>query len=205
MSFVVAGYGKFGQLALERLTSAFRNTSVLVVEQSSDRLPRTPPSQVSFFRGDAVSFLLESPVLHDEDVIIPTVPFHLTAAYLLSAIPDSRALVFPTRLVELVPNPFTLDQWNLFASHAHFVCPDDCPGEARCTVTGEVREPLFSIMKGIEVPDFTTVVLESKQVLPGVGGYALRELKKMVKAVRQGKNIIATACQCHGVITALEI
>jgi hypothetical protein len=205
MSYVVAGYGKFGRLALKRLTSAFPSTSVMVVEESLDRPPGPPFPQVSFFRGDAVSFLLRSPVLQDDDVIIPTVPFHLTAAYLLSAIPSSRAVLFPSRLVQLVPNPYALDQWNLFSSHAHFVCPDECPGEACCTVTGEVREPLFSIIAGLNIPGFTTVVLESKQILPGVGGYHLRELKKIVQAVRPGKNILATACQCHGVMTALEV
>lgn len=204
MSYVVAGYGKFGRLALDRLIRAFPQTSVLVVEERTDRSPDQLPSQVSFFRGDAVTFLLRSPLLHDDDVVIPTVPFHLTAAYLLSSVPNSQTVVFPSELVH-VPNPYALDQWNLFCSHADFVCPDDCPGEARCAVTGKIREPLFAIIAGLETPGFAKLVLESKQVLPGVGGYALGELKRIVQAVRPGKHIVATACQCHGVMTALAV
>lgn len=205
MSFVVAGFGKFGRLALQRLTASLPGSSVLVVEENPDRAPRDVPTWASFFMADAVSFLLDSPLLHDDDIVIPMVPFHLAAAYLLAGIPGLQKIAFPCGLTDRVPNPYSPDPWSMCCSQADFVCPDDCPAGSRCTVTGEERDPLFSLLESLTLPEFEMVVLRSRQILPGVGGYPLRDLRRVAPLVSPGRYIVATACRCHAIMTALQL
>jgi hypothetical protein len=105
----------------------------------------------------------------------------------------------------LVPNPFALDGSNLCCSRADFFCPDDCPEGDLCTVTGEPREePLYRMLEELEVPGVTVLVLRSRQIMPGIGGYLLGELMDLTERIPQGRSLIATSCKCHGVITSIE-
>jgi hypothetical protein len=203
MTYVVAGFGKFGRLALERLTRACPTSSVLVLDENADRKPCDLPVTATFFRADAVSFLLDSPLLQDDDVVIPMVPVHLAADYLLAAMPGLRKVPFPSELSHRVPNPYAPDAESLCCSYADFLCPDDCPAGTCCTVTGEQRDPLFSLLESLTMPGFTMMVLRSLQILPGVGGYPLRDLLNLGKSLARGTGIVATACRCHAVMTAL--
>jgi hypothetical protein len=89
------------------------------------------------------------------------------------------------------------------------LCPEDCPEpEDGCTVTGEIRPPLFGVMADLPVPGFEVHVIRSRQLAPGVGGYRIADLKALQGRVlgRPGvKWLVGTACRCHGTITGLEI
>ncbi len=102
--------------------------------------------------------------------------------------------------------PVQVDGSALCCSRADFLCPDDCPEGDLCSVTGMPRErPLFEIIEGLRVPGFATLVQRSHQILPGVGGYSVGELRSLALQRAAGRYLIATSCKCHGIVTAVRI
>lgn len=205
MKYVIAGLGRFGRLALDRLSAAFTDAHIIAVEKKTDVSLETASGRVTLISGDAVSFLVEASDLTGEDRIIPTVPFHLAASYLLARYPTIREVDLPSELAARLPNSFSLNRSNLCCSRADFLCPDDCPEGDVCTVTGEPREdPLYGELARIVIPGFTVPVLRSEQVLPGIGGYSLSDLWNLGERIHTGRHVIATACKCHGIMTGIE-
>lgn len=205
MSFIVAGYGKFGRLAVERLLRDLAGPSITVVEKNAEQFLPEVPDGVRSVHADAVEFIALSGSLGPEDVILPMVPFHLAAEFVQARMPQAIRVPFPSALPSLLPNPFIVNDSTLCCSRADFLCPDDCPEGDLCTVTGLPREPLYLELEDLLVPGVNVVVLRSLQILPGVGGYSFAELQRVVDRVRLGPNIIATSCKCHSVITAIHI
>jgi hypothetical protein len=204
MRFVIAGYGRFGRLALERISRSLPDREVIVVE------PQDPPpsavlsSNVRWVSLDAVSFLQQTDDLEPEDVILPMVPFHLAAEWLAARSRNLLKTALPLSLQSLVPHPLLLDVATLCCSRADFLCPDDCPEGDACTVTGQPRDPLFSELERLRVPGYKVLVLRSSQILPGVGGYKLKALSALERSVTRGRFVIATSCKCHAILTGLE-
>jgi len=205
MKYVVAGFGHFGRLALGRLRAAFSDAEIVVVEKNIDRAMHERYERAKLVEGDAVAFLVESSSLGAEDVIIPMVPFHLAASYLLARHQDLRRVALPHGIEEFAPNPYRLDDSTICFSMADFLCPDACPEAEVCTVTGERREkPLYLMLAESRAPGFTSVALRSLQILPGIGGYFMADLRKLSKKIEHGKYIVATSCRCHGIMTGIE-
>lgn len=204
MTYVIAGFGKFGRIALERLVNAFPQPRIVIVESRADAHLSELSDNVQLIRADVVSFLKESSGVHQDDIIVPMVPFHLLAAYVMATHPGSRELPLPEALEQMLPNPFRLGDATLACSRADFMCPDDCPEGELCTVTGERRESLYSAIEQLRVPGFTMLAQRSFQILPGVGGYPMKQLKELASRVMEGQYLLATSCKCHAVVTALE-
>ncbi|MBI5251539.1 MAG: hypothetical protein HY912_18775 [Desulfomonile tiedjei] len=203
MTYLIAGFGKFGRIAFELITENFPDSELMILESDVTRT-RSLADRDSVVNQDATSFLLNEPSLENSDIVIPMVPFHLAASYVIAGM-CARAVPLPQELEEQVPNPYRLDESNLFASRADFVCPDDCPEGDLCTVTGMPRSPLHAALEGIQVPGWKILVQRSFQILPGVGGYPLGDLRFLRNRLATGMNIIATACKCHGVLTGIEV
>jgi hypothetical protein len=203
MAYVIAGLGKFGRIALERLVASFDRPRIVIVESRSDPGPARLPDGVDLVRADVVSFLRESTRLQPDDIIVPMVPFHLLAAYVKALHPRCREIPVPEGLEQMVPNPFRLDSHTLCCSRADFICPDDCPEGDTCTVTGEPREPLHAALEQLQVPGFTVLVQRSFQILPGVGGYPMNQIVERVASVVEGQYLLVTSCKCHAILTAL--
>ena len=95
----------------------------------------------------------------------------------------------------------------VYLSLADFLCPDDCPEPAEiCTVTKNPRgRPLHERLAAISADGWSTGVLASRQLAPGVGGLAVDDLLRMKQrvAARGGGWLLGTACKCHGVLQAL--
>jgi hypothetical protein len=75
-----------------------------------------------------------------------------------------------------------------------------------CPVTGESRDlPLHQELASLHLAGYEIRVIASRQLAPGVGGYAPRRLLDLARDIGalQGKVLIATACRCHGVIQGL--
>ena len=205
MKYVVAGFGRFGRLALTRLTAAFPDAEIVAVEHNVDPATIKRCGRAEVVEADAVAFLVGSPSLEGEDMIIPMVPFHLAASYLVAGHPDIQRVSLPPQIEALVPNPYRVDDFNVCCSMADFLCPDDCPETEVCAVTGERRdEPLFRSLAEIPVPGFAIVVLRSLQILPGIGGYLMADLWRLAERIERGQYIVATSCRCHGIMTAME-
>jgi hypothetical protein len=204
-TFVIAGLGKFGCLALERLQHSFPHSRIIVLEQDSKKSTDKFAPWVSMIEGDAVSLLLDASLFHAEDVIIPMVPFNLAASYVLAKHANSREVAIPEETLDLLPNPMVVNESNIVCSRADFVCPDDCPEGELCTVTGKPREPLYRLIERLEVPGYNILVQKSSQILPGVGGYRLGDLQRLAHLVDNGTFLIATSCKCHGILTAITV
>ena len=203
MTYVIAGFGKFGKIALERLITSFDRPRIIVVESQSHALSTKVPDHVLVKCGDVVSFLKESSELRPEDIIVPMVPFHLLAAYAMATHPSCREVPLPEGLEQMVPNPVRLNPSTLCCSRADFMCPDDCPEGELCTVTGEPRVPLYSDMERMKVPGYTVLMQRSFQILPGIGGYPVNRFADLASRVIDGRYLVATSCKCHAILTAL--
>jgi hypothetical protein len=204
MTFVIAGFGKFGRLALERLQNSFPQSRIIILEKGEGISSWKFSPQVLPIEGDAVSLLLDSPLIHAEDIIIPMVPFNLAASYVLARHADSYAIAAPEGLLPLLPNSLRINTSNIVCSRADFVCPDDCPEGPNCTLRGKPREPLYSLLERLDVDGYRMLVQRSSQILPGVGGYRLGDLHELADRVDKGRLIVATSCKCHGILTAIE-
>lgn len=202
MKHLIAGHGKFGRLAVERISQAFPSSKIIIVEQNPEKLLHDLLQGVTSYKDDAVSFLLNSTLLEPEDWIVPMVPFHLAATYLLQKSSKLRPMPFPLEISLFVPNPYPSGPSDLCCSVADFLCPDNCPEGICCTVTGQPRSPLYETLERLEFPEFKVLVLRSSQILPGVGGYKLADLLKLEQRITSGKYIIATSCKCHAVMTS---
>jgi hypothetical protein len=201
--FVIAGFGKFGRLALERLRAAFPQSRIIVLEQGAGISEWKFSTHVRAIEGDAVSLLSDTSLFRAEDLIIPMVPFNLAASYVLAGHPDSQETAIPEDMIALLPNPLRLDASNVVCSRADFVCPDDCPEGELCTVTGKPREPLYDLLGRLDVDGYGMLVQKSSQILPGVGGYPLADLREIAGLVRKGRSVVATSCKCHAILTAI--
>jgi hypothetical protein len=204
MKYVIAGYGRFGRLALARLQEAFPETKALVIENNRDKLAVEFPSGTTVIESDAVEFLLDSDLPDADDFILPMVPFHLAAAYLTAKLPNTREIELPNEIAQAAPNPVRINFSNLLASRADFLCPDDCAEGETCTVTGKINEPLYSALAAITAPGFSVLVQRSYQILPGVGGYTFHDLITLLGRVTTGRHLVVTSCKCHAVITAIK-
>ncbi len=203
-TFVIAGLGKFGCIALERLQNSFPQSRIIVLEQDAEKSACKLLPVVSVIEGDAVSSLRNSPLLHGEDLIIPMVPFNLAASYVMAKHVNSHEIAIPDEIRRFLPNALLINESNIVCSRADFVCPDNCPEGVRCTVTGQPREPLYDAISRLEVSGYSILIQKSSQILPGVGGYRLGDLHGLARLVDEGRFIIATSCKCHGILTAIS-
>jgi hypothetical protein len=209
-SFWILGAGHFGTLAVQRILARKKVPRLVVVDRDGHVLEKLRDKSIETVEQDGIDFLVHYPGLGSE-WIVPAIPVHVVFAWLCRQLAREGVvtqLAAPSILEQKVPNSLRAKTGALYASFATFRCPDDCdePAES-CTVTGEVREVnLFDVIRNIEVEGFVTQVVRSHQLAPGVGGYQLSVLWRLLEGARSTeKNIlVATACRCHGVIDALR-
>jgi hypothetical protein len=168
---------------------------------------------VEYVSEDGVEFVTERLAEKDRpDWIIPAVPIHLAFEWVriqaAATGGEWEVLPVPQGVEPLVPNPIRGSHGQLYMSFADFVCPDYCaePYE-RCTFTGKPRKGILCQLLGsLSFPGFTSVVLQSRQLAPGVGGYGPDHLEAGLRSVLDaaGPVLFSTACYCHGVMDALR-
>jgi len=207
----IIGVGRFGRIALQRLSEAGQDRHFVLVDPVGEKLSRCQGQGSILEVADGIKFLEKSLAKgRQPDWVIPALPLHLAAEWLLLHLGPQRLrrIPLPPGLSEALPNPFFGAEGNVYVSHADFRCPEDCD-EPRdiCTVTGEVRkQDMFEILGNLSIKPFKALNIQSHQLGPGVGGYRpeqLLELKQNVEQAR-GPVLVSTACRCHGVITGLE-
>ncbi|MDP3181849.1 MAG: hypothetical protein Q8M54_03405 [Desulfobaccales bacterium] len=214
-SYLILGAGKFGRLALGRLTPQDDAASFVVVDcvpQALAAARASAPSRVQWVEAEAVTFLTEN--LKGAafwDWLIPMVPFHVAFNWLWQgpmAKSGGEIIEVPEAVGRGVPLARRGDQGELYLSRATHLCPDDCPeAEPVCPVSGESRKiPLYEELASLKVPGFQVRVIPSRQLAPGVGGYPPGRLLALEQELLtfRGKVLIATACRCHGVVHAFK-
>ncbi len=207
----IIGAGRFGRIALERLSDRESDRRFVVVDPAMEGVEPSKQIDCNFIREEGVAFLKENLVLGCEpDWIIPALPRHLAAEWCLAVLGSQglRRTALPESLSNVLPNPIWGDTGDVYVSFADFLCPDDCP-EPRdhCFATGKRRKtPMFDLLANLSVPGFTPLTIRSRQLAPGVGGYRPAQLFDLLENVRQAENdlILATACRCHGVLTGVR-
>jgi hypothetical protein len=209
-SFWILGAGHFGSLAVERILARKKVARLVLVDRDAHALGKLGEKPIETVSQDAIDFLVHYSGLGSE-WIVPAIPVHVAFAWLCRQLASEGVVTqhaVPSILEQKVPNPLRAKTGALYASFATFYCPDDCdePDES-CTVTGEVREAnLFDVVRNTKVEGYVTFVVRSQQLAPGVGGYQLSVLWRLLEEARSTKKdiIVATACRCHGVINALR-
>ncbi len=210
--YLIIGAGRFGRLALARLQERQPQARFWVVDHDPEKLATLATSSlVRAIEAPAVAGLAQALAQNPRpDWIIPAVPLHLAFAWLLLTAPpgaDWQQLPVPVELGQHLPFCQRGTQGEVYLSVATERCPDDCPEPAnRCFLTGAPRQrQLFADLQQTRLAGFQILVVRSRQLAPGVGGYQPMELYRLRDAVWQatGKMIICTACRCHGVCHGL--
>ncbi|MBM3303078.1 MAG: potassium transporter [Deltaproteobacteria bacterium] len=208
----IIGVGQFGTLAYRRLSERRKKRRFVLVDPNKENLLRCEGPHAILEESDGVDYLTRH--LDDKgrkpDWIIPALPVHLAAEWILSRLASEgvRRIPIPPEIEPLLPNPMRGSEGNIYVSHADFRCPDDC-AEPRdlCTVTQKPRkQDMFDLLGELRINPFQSMVIRSYQLGPGIGGYRPKQLFALLEGVEQasGSVLVSTACRCHGVITALE-
>jgi hypothetical protein len=209
----IIGAGKFGRLALKRLSARRKDARFALVDTVETRLSLNDVSEESTvdcatYPVNGVAFLDRYliPGRDEPSWIVPALPIHLAAEWCRTRFAGDifGRTTLPPALDALVPNPMRGPDGDLYVSHADFLCPDNCSEpDNLCTVTRKPRkQDMFELLASLSCEDFKPVVIRSHQLAPGVGGYRPEQLFAMLDTVRRtrGNLMICTACRCHGVI-----
>ncbi len=207
----IIGVGKFGRRAYQTLAQEANHLNFVLVDPDNKNLEQHQGTNCEIACMDGVAFLRRNlKASHAPDWIIPALPVHLAAEWCLATVkaPRFRRCKIPSTLDRQVPNPMRVLDGNLYASHAHFKCPDDCdePDDI-CTITRQPRkEDMFTLLKRLDAKPFRSTVIRSHQLGPGIGGYRPEQLFRLLDEVERSQTplLICTACRCHGVITGLK-
>ena len=208
----IIGAGHFGNRAA-RLLSRESEVPVFVVDLDQKSLSGLDCLQVQVLKCDGIDFLVRNLDLMDPmNTIVPAVPLHLAFEWLkgyLDGEYDVKQISVPEEINAVLPHTWPGSEGSLLVSYADFVCPDDCSEPEYCTVTGEKRDqPLHDLMERLDFSGFEIHVIRSYQLAPGLGGYKAADLARAARNLRRHEKrrwLLATACKCHGILTAFEV
>ncbi|MBS3733228.1 MAG: potassium transporter [Desulfobacterales bacterium] len=204
----IIGAGRFGKIAIERLAAQKSDRSFLVVDTNAGHLSAEVHPRVTVIEADGSAFLKRTLSRQKgPEWIIPALPVHLAAQWCLGQWADIQVqrCTPPGGIESFLPNLLCGVSGDLYVSMATVQCPDNCPEPADfCPVTGEKRlENMFNKIRQMKIPGFEVLLIQSRQLAPGVGGYRPEDLFQLRRrlAEKTGEFLVATACRCHGVIT----
>lgn len=209
----IIGGGKFGLKTAKSLTKADAANNITIVEKQKVVCRQLDRLEFENFCMDGVQYLERNLTsAHYPDWIIPAIPLHVAYEWIRAKI-SARHLIedidVPNDLVTALPNPIQGKTGQFFISIADFKCPAGChEPEKICTYTDQARPMiLYEFLKSVQLKDFTSIVIRSHQLAPGVGGYrpaalfdALSQISEM-----QAPVLLSTACSCHGVMNAFNL
>jgi len=215
-AILVIGAGHFGERAV-RILNTGPQRPLLLIDRDENRLAKINGLNVTKILADGVQFLSDHyTLLNPSNMIVPAIPIHLALEWLKRHLQENhqgyhvKLLPIPKETPATLPHTWDGHDGSLLISYADFKCPDDCPEPVEaCTVTGERRsKPLHTLLAEINLPGFQNHGIVSRQLAPGLGGYAFVELQSLLQKVLRAENskwLISTACKCHGVMTAMEV
>lgn len=209
--FWIIGAGRFGRIAVERITRHISHATLIVVDQKPLSIDG---ADITTIREEGIEWLDRSLVPDAPvDMIVPAIPVHVAAAWLkrrLRYLYEIHPYIIQDAWLDELPHPMRGAAGQAFVSHADFVCPDNCSEPARtCTHTGKPRPmDLFRLLDSMPIEDVLPVIVRSHQLLPGVGGIYPSELLSALDTVCHNSHrpiMIATACRCHGVLDFMRL
>jgi hypothetical protein len=211
--FWIVGGGKFGLISARAMQRKHPAADITVVDEDPDACRELASLPLRTVCMDGVAFLaagLDRSEL--PDWIVPVVPIHLAYEWIrVKLASECRVDAFPVprSVVAQLPNPMRGAGDEMYVSIADFECPENCPEPAgKCSHTGKPRPyQLFEKLAGLRFEGFRSVVVQSHQLSPGVGGFKPAALFGAMEAVvsADGNVLLSTACSCHGVMHAFSV
>lgn len=194
--------------AVTALSSRHNNLQIVLVDRDREKLDLARGLDCIAVQSDGVAYL--DTHLNPENLpawIVPAVPVHLAWEWCRRQLgPEVLTPVnISCEIDGHLPHPMRGSNGDIYVSHADFLCPINCsePHDI-CTVTQQPRkQEMFKLLSQLQFQNFSSLVIQSLQLAPGVGGYrpgALFSLLKKIEKVK-GPFLLSTACRCHGVIT----
>lgn len=208
--FIVVGAGHFGKRACLYLKRDPKR-QVVAIDVDKENALWAKKWGIDFVGKDGISFLIDPDFeIRPQDYLIPALPIHLAAYWLLAKGPKEvslRLAPIPEEVIAQLPNPFILKDHSCVTSSADFLCPEDCKEGPICPVTGQKRRaPLYNILREIKT-SYPLYLIRSRQLGPGMGGYKMEELQRLMSLPfkEHSSIIIGTACSCHGILSRIKI
>jgi hypothetical protein len=212
-TYLIVGAGQFGTRAVKALNKKYPSAPLTVVDTDQGALDRVGDFPAEKACSEGASYLEQ--VLDREtgpDWIIPAAPIHVAFEWVrrqLTRTGPLKVIPVPAEVEAMLPNPKRGSEGQLFISYADFRCPEHCtePYDL-CTWTGKPRKGLlYRTVQEIAFEDYRSIVVRSRQLAPGVGGYQAEALRKSLDQVMESKSpvLYTTACLCHGVMHAFRL
>lgn len=159
-----------------------------------------------YFLGKGIEVLPNLVLKLSPQYVFPTAPVHVVAEALRieygmkpwNEVVDCIASGLPFRVIVSAGRGSIVVSYNRDQE-----CLEKCPAPDTCPVT-KIRKPcpMHELVKFAWPESF---VLISQQLEPGLGAISGRDFSELIrKAEKSEKIVVATACRCHGVITALK-
>ncbi len=212
-SFWIIGGGKFGIKSAEAAIKKYPGADITVIDKNSEVCRRVSSLSFNSECMEGIKYLGDN-LKRDgfPDWIIPVIPVHVAYEWIRIQLSGEYSVVpvdIPEELAADLPNPLRGKDGALYISFADFICPDNCPEPAKiCTYTGKPRLGiLHEKLASIHYNGFCSVVVQSRQLSPGVGGYSPEDLYKALEKIKHADTpcLLSTACRCHGVMHAFKL
>jgi len=181
-----------------------------IVDHNENRLKKwTQSFSCKTICNDGISYLNSLP--NDNYThslwIIPSIPIHVAFEWVKSRLTKQvRHIDIPDTILAQLPNAMPGTKGTVYMSYASFRCPDNCPEPIdHCYTTKQPRPiSLYEKLHNINVSNFSSIVLRSRQILPGIGGFQFCDLTDTMDRVVSSEKcvLLSTACRCHGVMDA---
>lgn len=197
---IVVGGGKFGLKAVEFLRAKKRD---FVVLDPSDDCEVAKTFKDNFLKAEAKDLPKLVEKLRPE-WIFPTAPIHVVAEAIKHRFKPWNEKVneilagIPIKIVVSAGRGSIVVSYN-----RDEICIENCISPETCPVTKIKRPcPMFELIK---FACSEAKVIVSHQLAPGIGAIKGEDfLMVLEEAKKAEKIVVATACKCHGVITALK-
>lgn len=209
----ILGAGQFGEIAAVRLRLKNSEATIIVVDQDPAALRSVEAVATAAVAGDGAVYLAEH--LTDTagpDWIVPAIPIHLAFEWLRIRLSEAYCLekmAVPEALTRKLGCVITGQNGSVYTSLADFICPGNCPEPADlCFVTGKPRPiDLYAELSAGASCGITPVIIRSRQLSAGVGGYRPGDLFDALRKVEtcRGAVLLGTACRCHSVLDAFRL
>ncbi|MCS7144888.1 MAG: hypothetical protein NZ879_07710 [Archaeoglobaceae archaeon] len=197
---LVIGGGKFGLKAVEYLIERRREFLILDPNPECEvvRVLNVPVLKVGAEK------IIEVVEKTNPEWIFPTAPVHVVAEALKDLfepwdeVIDDLLPKIPSKVVVSVGKGSVVLSYNRDG-----ICIENCNSPEICPVTKLKKDlPMFELIK-FAFPK--ALILISYQIAPGLGAIKGSEFIEVIeKAKKLDKVVVATACNCHGVITGMK-
>lgn len=208
---IVFGGGKYGSEAVDFLLENGRSFVVLDVDENCVArkkfgLPEYDGTERNSFLKGGIKELLDLIEKLSPEFIFPTAPIHLAGALVMNKYGlktwnegvDFILSGLPSRLVVSSGRGSVVVSYNRDEQ-----CLPNCSAPDVCPVTKIKKPAPMYEMVGFAMKD--GFVVKSHYLKPGLGAIKGNDLLKLFEwAESRDKVFVATACRCHGVITALR-